>query len=261
MIARLVALGLSAFLLGQPAVAGTPKPADCRAGIDKVPFKAELSALKNKLSRGEPAVIVALGSSSTAGAGASSADASYPSVLEAELRRRLPDADIKVINRGIGGQRARDMLARLQADVLAEKPDLVIWQTGGNDAIHDVGVEKFKKYTRKGVSRLQASGTDVLLMDSQWMPRAERYPNYRIYQAAILEVASETGAGTFRRYDVMKAWADAGRLSATDIIGADGLHMVDASYYCLGVVLADGITKELSLRLGQRQSGLAAPAN
>jgi acyl-CoA thioesterase I len=257
----LFGLGLFGLGLGATPLMAHPKPADCRAGIDQIPFKAELSALKTKISRGEPAIIVALGSSSTAGAGASSEDASYPSVLGAELKRRLPDAEIKVINRGVGGQRARDMLARLDADVFAEKPDLVIWQTGGNDAIHDIGIEKFKKHIRRGVTRLQASGADVLLMDSQWMPRAERYPNYGVYQVAIREVASETGAGKFRRFDVMKAWADTGRLSAADIIGADGLHMVDASYYCLGVVLADGIMAELSSRPGENQKALAKPVN
>ncbi len=230
-----------------------PAAADCRAGADAIPFKADLTAIKAKISRGEQAVIVALGSSSTAGAGASSKDMSYPAILEGELRRRLPDLDIRVINRGVGGQRARDMLARLEADVLAEKPDLVIWQTGGNDAIHDVGVEKFRKYTRKGVQRIQEAGANVLLMDSQWLPKAERYPNYMSYQMAVADVARESGVGLFRRYDVMKAWVQAGKLSAADIIGTDGLHMVDGSYYCLGVVLADGIARELSLKLGQSQ--------
>jgi lysophospholipase L1-like esterase len=254
--AGLLALALCA-LSGLAAQAGAPTPADCRAGIDKPPFKAELWALKQKLSRGEPAVIVALGSSSTAGAGASSQDASYPSVLEAELRRRLPDAEIKVINRGVGGQRARDMLARLESDVLTLKPDLVIWQTGGNDAIHDIGVEKYKKYTRKGVTQMQSAGVDVVLMDSQWLPKVDRYPNYQVYQAATLEVAAETGAGTFRRHDVMKAWSQAGKLTAADIIGTDGLHMVDASYYCLGVLLSDGIVREVASRLGQQQGQLS----
>jgi lysophospholipase L1-like esterase len=262
---RLTGAALSAFavaiclpLQGAPAAASAISADDCRAGVERSPLKANLSALKSRLSHGEPAVIVALGSSSTAGAGASSEDASYPSVLEAELRRRLPDAEIRVLNRGVGGQRARDMLVRLNDDVLSEKPDLVIWQTGGNDAIHDVGVEKFKKFTRKGVDRMQRAGVDVVLMDSQWLPKAERYPNYRIYQNATLEVANETGAGSFRRYDAMKAWAEAGKLTQSDIIGTDGLHMVDASYYCLAILLADGITREIGPRQASDSRNLAS---
>jgi lysophospholipase L1-like esterase len=255
-LAIAVALGL--LLNGAAAAAAGLAPDDCRAGVEREPLRADLSALKSKLSQGEAGVIVALGSSSTAGAGASSQDASYPSVLEAELRRRLPDAEIRVLNRGVGGQRARDMLVRLDDDVLSEKPDLVIWQTGGNDAIHDVGVEKFKKFTRKGVAKLQGAGVNVVLMDSQWLPKAERYPNYRIYQNATLEVATETGAGSFRRYDAMKAWAEAGKLSQSEIIGTDGLHMVDASYYCLAILLADGITREIAPRQASKSRNLSS---
>jgi acyl-CoA thioesterase I len=57
-------------------------------------------------------MIVALGSSSTAGAGASSAEATYPSRLMAELARRFPTQSVIVHNRGIGGERAIDMLTR-----------------------------------------------------------------------------------------------------------------------------------------------------
>jgi lysophospholipase L1-like esterase len=252
------ALAFGLLAAASPAFSAPVTAEDCRTGIGQDAFKADLSALKDRLSHGEPAVIVALGSSSTAGAGASSKDASYPSVLEAELRRRLPNAEIRVVNRGIGGQRARDMLVRLEDDVMSEKPDLVIWQTGANDAIHDIGVEKFKKFMRKGVARLQGTGVNVVLMDLQWLPKAERYANYRLYQTATINVAEESGAGFFRRYDAMKAWSEAGRLSQSDIIGTDGLHMVDASYYCLAVLLADGITREIGPRQAAKSRNLSS---
>ena len=80
----------------------------------------------------EKLTIVAIGSSSTQGVGASSPAASYPSRLEAELRKRFPQVDIRVINRGKGGEDAPEELARLERDVIAEHPDLVIWQLGTN---------------------------------------------------------------------------------------------------------------------------------
>ncbi len=241
--------GAAVMLLAGQAWAA-PVPSDCRAGTEAIPFSADLSAMKRKMSRGEKTIIVALGSSSTAGTGASSNDASYPAVLESELRQRLPNLDVTVINRGTGGQRASDMVDRIENDVLPANPDLVIWQTGGNDAIHDVGVERLRRNLRKGVAKLSRPSTDVLLMDSQWMPRVERYPHYQAYQATLAEIANETGVGLFRRFEIMKAWSTNGRLSTADIIGTDGLHMVDASYYCLGVVLADSIAKTLSAKLG-----------
>jgi acyl-CoA thioesterase I len=244
-----LAASVAVTLLAGQAVA-MPVPSDCRAGTEAIPFSADLSALKRKLLRGEKAIIVALGSSSTAGTGASSNDASYPAVLEAELKRRLPNLDVAVINRGTGGQRASDMVDRIESDVLTENPDLVIWQTGGNDAIQGVGVERLRRNLRKGVAMMSKPSTDVLLMDSQWMPRIERYPHYEAYQAVMADIANETGVGLFRRFEIMKAWSTNGRLKTIDIIGADGLHMVDTSYYCLGVVLADNITKAVSAKLG-----------
>ncbi len=74
--------------------------------------------------------IIAVGSSSTAGAFASSPDKSYPSRLAVELKERFPGQPITVINRGVNGEEAPDNLARLDTDVIAEKPDLILWQVG-----------------------------------------------------------------------------------------------------------------------------------
>jgi acyl-CoA thioesterase-1 len=83
-----------------------------------------------RLADVESVKIIAIGSSSTAGAGASSRAFSYPSRLEVELRTRFPRASITVINRGVGGEEAPQMLARFARGVIAEKPDLVLWQVG-----------------------------------------------------------------------------------------------------------------------------------
>src|SRR5262249_30753459 len=71
--------------------------------------------------------VIAFGSSSTQGVGASSPAHAYPALLEKDLRTMLgAGATIRIINRGVGGEDADDMLARLSKDVLSQKPDLVI---------------------------------------------------------------------------------------------------------------------------------------
>ena len=57
-----------------------------------------------RISAGDPLRIVAIGSSSTAGAGASMPSRSYPARLEAELRARFPENRIEVINKGVNGR-------------------------------------------------------------------------------------------------------------------------------------------------------------
>ncbi|MEA2742923.1 MAG: acyl-CoA thioesterase, partial [Acetobacteraceae bacterium] len=54
----------------------------------------------------------------------------YPAVLQSSLNKALPGAHFAVINRGMGGQDAPEELTRLDTDVIALHPQLVIWQVG-----------------------------------------------------------------------------------------------------------------------------------
>jgi lysophospholipase L1-like esterase len=73
--------------------------------------------------------IVAIGSSTTAGKGNIKP---YPERLLALLQGEYPNSMITMVNQGIGGQESPIELQRFGTDVVAEKPDLVIWQVGTN---------------------------------------------------------------------------------------------------------------------------------
>jgi acyl-CoA thioesterase-1 len=218
----------------------------CRLGAGEHPFNPSLPNARQALRETGELTIVALGSSTTAGSGASSDDKSYPAVLQAELTRRFPDAKIKVINKGIGGQSAYDMLLRMEPDVIDQKPSIVIWQTVVNDAIRDIGEDKVGKILRKGINKAQAAGIDMVMMDLQWLPREERYPRYDDYRAVLAKTTQEHGVTVFPRYAMMKSWAKSKQFTAEELVGMDGLHMVDASYRCLAVRIADGIATGLT---------------
>jgi len=97
-----------------------------------------LPHVASKLASGEPVAIVAFGSSSTVGYGATSPEFTYPNRLAEQLHRQYPAADITVVNRGQGGEDAPEMMMRLQVAVLDMKPDLVIWQVGTNAVLRDL---------------------------------------------------------------------------------------------------------------------------
>src|ERR1700719_3738121 len=83
--------------------AGAPDavpPATCSAPTEFTRFDRPLVRTARRLASGEPLTIVAIGSSSTAGAGASSPDASYPNRLAVELKQRFPLQDITLVNPG-----------------------------------------------------------------------------------------------------------------------------------------------------------------
>jgi lysophospholipase L1-like esterase len=218
----------------------------CRFGAQQQPFQPVLPAAKKALQETGALTVVALGSSTTAGSGASTNDKSYPAVLEAELKRRMPETAVRVLNKGIGGQSAYDMLLRMETDVIGEKPSIVIWQTVVNDAIRDVGEDKLAKILRKGIKKVQGAGIDMVMMDLQWLPREDRYPRYDDYRAALARIAGEYGVSVFPRYAMMKNWARSKQFTSEELVGMDGLHMVDASYRCLAVRVADGIVGALT---------------
>ena len=102
----------------QNAAARQASAVACSAPADLVRLVNPLKRVAQRIAGGQPLTIVAIGSSSTAGAGASSPAMSYPSRLEVELKALLPRADITVVNRGVNGEESRDMLARFDRDVI-----------------------------------------------------------------------------------------------------------------------------------------------
>ena len=100
--------------LALPARAQAPK-SGCNVSLDQVRLANPLPRFAHKLASEELITIVAIGSSSTAGAGASSAAASYPNRLAVELKKHFPNNSITVINRGVGGEEVGDMLKRFDS--------------------------------------------------------------------------------------------------------------------------------------------------
>ena len=67
-----------------------------------------------------------------------------------------PGDEITVLNRGVNGDEAADMLARLDTAVIAEKPDLVLWQVGTNSVLRDKAVLPHATLLHEGLARLKA---------------------------------------------------------------------------------------------------------
>src|SRR5262245_49099903 len=174
MSAFLSATLVAVLLLGAalpPATAATHPALRCTAPDAVTRFKVSLPNTARAIRRGEALVIVAIGSSSTQGVGASDEAHTYPALLADELRRRWPRLDVTVVNKGVGGEDAEQMLARFTRDVLPYHPQLVIWQTGSNSALQSKDVQSYEHTIREGIARLKEAHMDVILMDPQYAPR------------------------------------------------------------------------------------------
>jgi lysophospholipase L1-like esterase len=242
-------------------IAGTALAAPpCTAPKDLVRFTAPLTNVVKAFQAGKLLRIVALGSSSTAGSGASSPHASYPAQLDDELERRFAGWDFKVTNLGVGGQLATDMLERMDKHVLPREPHLVLWQTGVNDAIRDVGVESYKQTLKAGIEKLRRHGIDAILVQMQFYPKSERIQGYKDYLRAMHEVAAAGEIPVFRRFSIMKHFIKSGQFSAAQLLSPDLFHMNDLSYGCLAVLMADAIEEQVSPFLRARETATAPAA-
>src|SRR6266702_2102539 len=150
MSALLAATLVAVLLLGAAVPAGAAQPTQrCTAPDEVTRFKVTLPHIARAIRRGKALSIVAIGSSSTQGVGASDQAHTYPALLAEELRHRWPHLTVTVVNRGIGGETAQQMLARFPRDVLPYRPQLVIWQTGTNHALASEDVQGYEKTVRE----------------------------------------------------------------------------------------------------------------
>jgi hypothetical protein len=177
----------------------------------------DLPKLRKALGEKGPVKIVALGSSTMEGEGGIVA---FPYRLEAALRQEYwyrhgqkEKRMIDVLNRGLGGEEAPKERDRMQDDVIAENPQLVIWQIGTNSVwqepkdnpptlVQTIGA------LRDGIDQIRNMGSiDIILMDLQYVPAVLTPATRTAAQAmvaAIAEVACEKNVNLFRRFEFMR---------------------------------------------------------
>ncbi|PJG52391.1 GDSL family lipase [Bradyrhizobium forestalis] len=232
-------------------------PKDANKGGSKA--MGSLPHVASKLVAGQPVVIVAFGSSSTAGFGASSPEFNYPNRLATQLRRQYPTADISVINAGVGGEDAPEMMKRLQTQVIDVHPDLVIWQVGTNAVLRNLDPGDTAKLVEDGIGRIQAAGgADIVLVDPQYSPAVnQRKENAGKMIKLLGKVAELRHVGIFPRFEVMRDWHENQSIPVESFVIADGLHMNDWGYACFAQLLGDDIIRSV----GQIKLGVNVPAD
>ncbi|MDQ2101930.1 SGNH/GDSL hydrolase family protein [Azospirillum isscasi] len=247
-------LSLLPFLAGLTAGPDPVKAASCAVSVQTAELTAPLPRAARALATGGPLRIVAIGSSSTAGAGASTPEHSYPARLAEHLGLRYPGVSLTVLNKGVNGETGADMLKRFQRDVLDQAPDLVIWQVAANTVLRGDDPGPAEEVIRDGVRILKGAGLDVVLMDLQYAPAMLAKPRHEEMEDRIARVAAEEGVGLFHRYAVMRQWVETRQATLSDLVGPDGIHQNDFGYDCVARTLAASLHDALSLRTAGKVS-------
>jgi acyl-CoA thioesterase-1 len=213
-------------------------------------LSAPLIRMRKLIDTGRPVTIMALGSSSTAGAGATDPAASYPARLEAELRTRFPGNAITVLNRGVNGEEAADMLKRFDEAASDDKPDVVLWQLGTNAVLHDDPINAVDQLLTDGLMRMKALGADVVLIDPQFAPQVLGRRDTEGMVSVIAAASTSRSVDLFPRFKVMREWHEKEAIPFDAFLSPDLLHMNDWGYDCfaklLGAAMAEAATRPVA---------------
>lgn len=102
----------------------------------------------------------------------------YSHLVELGLRQAFPGSPVTVINAGVSGNSTREGLARIQKDVLDQRPRLVTVMFGLNDMVR-VPIAEFDANLRKIVAHCREGNVEVMLctpnavIDTDSRPRAK----------------------------------------------------------------------------------------
>lgn len=206
-------------------------------------FRRPLRALSRAVRGKRNVRMLAIGSSSTVGIGASSPSATYIAKLETSLEGSLNGMDFDVLGRGLSGEVAQGAADRLKREVAETKPDLVVWQVGTNDAIRHVSIDSFKECIRTTLAWLAKNKIDVVLIDPQFGEALTKDAYYEKTVAAIAEVAKEAGVLLVDRFETMRELQR--ERGDRFYLASDNLHLNDRGHRCMAEQLARAIVSGL----------------
>lgn len=211
----------------------------CKVKSPAFEGRAALRTVRRALREGRPLRVLAIGSSSTVGVGASSAVASYPVRLENDLEGFLQGFNVEMISRGISGEIAGEAAERMKLEVAEAHPDLVVWQVGTNDAMARVEEDHFSDLLRDTLKWLAKNSVDVVLIDPQYVERMAKDEHYTTIVETIAQVAHEERVLLVNRFDAM---AELARVHpTTSYLAVDRFHLNDLGYRCMAEYAARAI--------------------
>ena len=237
-----------------PKTPSVPEPSVSRAcdvPAGDIATPTPLPHLEAALQARRPIRVLAIGSSSTVGVGASAPSHSYPAQLEAILEATFKGLDVVMINRGVSGEVASATADRLRALVGLERPDIVLWQVGTNDALMQVPVDDFKATVGETLRWLREREVDTVLVGLQYTLKVSKDPHYRAIRFALRDIAASEGVLLVRRYEAMEFIEKA---KAGALMSPDELHLNDLGYRCMAEHIARAMVVSAFLKRSGKKS-------
>jgi acyl-CoA thioesterase I len=175
----------------------------------------------------------------------------YPLLAAAWYQSMHPEQEVRFINRGIGGHRAADLLARWQEDCVALKPTLVSILIGINDtwrrydSNRPTSADDFESSYR-GVLEMTRKSTDarILMMEPFVLP----CPTDRCAWREDLDPKIQVVRTLAREFDAVLVpldglFAQAATRREPEFWAADGVHPTPAGHALIARAWLDAVLR------------------
>jgi len=155
-----------------------------------------------KLGADKWVTVIFLGDSVTAGGNASSPARRFPDLFASRLQRQFPRSRVRMINAGAGGTNSDFGLERLDKDVLAHQPDLVVIEF-----VNDMGwpPDKIRKNYAELVRRIRERGETDIIVCTPHLTAEFLSGRFDAAAQALRDAAQENGVGLA---DLTQMWRD-----------------------------------------------------
>jgi hypothetical protein len=168
---------------------------------------------------------------------------SYPTFLEAALKERLPDYNIRVTIHAEPRRSIKEILPAIPKVLADKKPALVVWQTGTIEAIRGIDPDTYERKLEAGIELIRKTEADVILINPQFSPRTMIMNDAGALNERIRRVSSYADVPLFNRYDIMRNWHEN---DAFDLSSLKNDGSYEAVHRCLGRLLAEYISRAAS---------------
>lgn len=162
----------------------------------------------------------------------------FPMQMARALQNSVPGLEVKITVRGGRNLLATDMLEVMRLELATHHYDLVLWQTGTVEAVRNVSPGEFGQTLSEGAEAVMTAGANLVLVDPQYSRFLQTSSNLEPYEQNLQQLAAMPGVVLFRRYDLMRAWANEGQIDLERTPRSDRQRVIETLHACLGRHLA-----------------------
>jgi lysophospholipase L1-like esterase len=176
--------------------------------------------------------------------------------IGAMLKEKGLDNNYELLGAGIGGNKVYDLYLRMEDDVLAKSPDIVVIWVGVNDVWHKktsgtgTDADKFEKFYNAIIKKLQAKNIKVLICTPAAIGEKTDFSNeldgdLNKYAAIIRNIAKNNNC---QLIDLRKMTLDYDLKNNPDnkdrgILTTDGVHLNDAGNNAVADIMYKSLFK------------------